>query len=68
MKTIDAKNLPAISDVSDDILDTAIICERSGRPFRVIPQELKFLQTHKLPLPRIHHELRIDDLLAQRPI
>lgn len=31
---------------SDDILTKAIICEVSGRPFRIVKQELEFYRRH----------------------
>lgn len=65
---IQAKDLPNIDIVTDDILQKTIICEESWRPFRIIKKELDFLKNKWLPLPRIHHELRIDKLLAHRPI
>ena len=37
MQTIRAQDLPDnIHDVTDDILKKAIICEVSGRPFRIV--------------------------------
>jgi hypothetical protein len=68
MNIIHAKDLPNIDEVTDDILNKTIICEESWRPFRIIKQELEFIKTKWFPLPRIHHELRIDKLLARRPI
>jgi hypothetical protein len=44
----------SIFDVTDDILTKAIICEATGRPFRIIKTELEFYRRHKLPLPTIH--------------
>jgi hypothetical protein len=44
----------SITDVTDDILNQAIICEVTGKPFRVIKTELEFYRRHGLPLPTIH--------------
>lgn len=63
-----AKDLPNIDTVDNSILDKVILCEVSGRPFRIVQWELEFLQKKWLPLPRIHHEERIDRLMAIRPM
>ena len=63
-----AWELWSIDDVSEDILDTALICAETQRPYRVIWAELQFLKKKWLPLPHLHHELRIDTLLSERPI
>ena len=65
--TILSKNLPNIDDVNSDILKKVIICEISWRPFRIIEQELEFLKKKGFPLPKIHHELRIEKLVNSRP-
>lgn len=43
-----------IKDVKDDILDAAIKCEITGRPFRIIKEELEFYRYGSLPIPTIH--------------
>jgi hypothetical protein len=40
------------------ILNSAIICEVSWKPYRIIKQELEFYKKHKLPLPRRHPDVR----------
>jgi len=62
------KDVPSIDDISDDILNKALICEKTWRPFRIIPQELEFLRKKWFPIPSTHHEVRIDTLLKQRPV
>ncbi|MBU0667490.1 hypothetical protein KJ951_02330 [Patescibacteria group bacterium] len=58
-KTIIAAQIPAnIKDVPDDIVNWAILCEESGKPFRIIPQELTFYRKMGLPIPRRHPNLR----------
>jgi hypothetical protein len=53
VKTITADQLPSnISDIPDDILNWAIVCEVSGRPFKIIKQELQFYRQNELPIPR----------------
>ena len=68
MHIIAAKDLPDnIRDVSDDILGKAIICEVSGRPFKLIKQELDFYREHHIPLPRKHYETRFLERIAHLP-
>ena len=58
-KIIAAQKLPKdISDIPDDILNWAIECEVSKKPFRIIPQELEFYRKHGLPIPKLHPEER----------
>lgn len=65
-ETIHASELISIDEVGEDILNKVIICEESGRPFRIMPDELKFYKKHWLALPRIHHELRMEKHLNNR--
>lgn len=54
-KTIPAKELPdSIDDATDEILNHAIVCSVSGKPFRMIKGELDFYRRMRLPLPRVH--------------
>lgn len=66
-ETISASELPNnIKDVDDSILDKAIKCEISGKPFKIIAQELKFYRQNNLPLPRLHWFERYKARLAKR--
>lgn len=59
--------LPAhIDEVSDSIVDQILTCEVTGRFYKVIPQELKFYRTMKLPLPKRCPDQRHRDRLALR--
>ena len=49
-----------IEEIQDDILEKAIICEVSGRPFRIIQSELDFYRRMKLPLPSVHPSVRME--------
>jgi hypothetical protein len=61
IEVVKYSDLPkTINETSDDILNKAIICEVSGRPFRIIPSELEFYKRMNLPLPNIHPLLRIE--------
>lgn len=64
-KIIPASQLPGkIEDVTDDSIHWAISCEVTGRPFKLIKQELDFYRKMKLPVPRVHpderHRRRMD--------
>lgn len=43
-----------IMEISDDILNEAIICEISKKPFRLIRPELEFYRRMNLPIPTKH--------------
>ncbi len=58
-KIIPAEKLPEnIKDIPDDILNWAIKCEVTWKPFRIIKQELDFYRKHNLPIPRKHPDQR----------
>jgi len=48
-----------ISDVKDDILDGAVRCEVTGKPFRITKEELEFYRRQNLPIPIIHPAERL---------
>lgn len=53
--------------VDSSILKKILVCEVSGRPYRIIKQELAFYQKHNLPLPRKHPDIRHKERLGRRP-
>jgi hypothetical protein len=66
-KTIPAERLPdSITDIPDDVLNWAIVCERSKRPFQIISRELAYYRKHKLPIPHLHPDERHKDRMALR--
>ncbi len=66
-KIIPANKLPEdISKIPDDILNWAIECEVTKKPFRIIRQELEFYRKHQLPIPRRHPDQRHLDRMALR--
>ncbi len=68
INVIKAKNLPEnISEITNDILKSIIICKKSKRPFRIIEEELKFYKKYNLPLPRLHPEIRYQNRFNKRP-
>lgn len=67
IKIIPAEKLPYnISDIPDDILNRAIECEITKKPFRIIKQELEFYRKHSLPIPRRHPDQRHLDRMNLR--
>lgn len=53
-KIIPASKLPDnIKDVPNDIINWAIECEITHKPFRIIKQELDFYRKYNIPIPRI---------------
>jgi len=64
-RVVPAEQLPgAIGEVPDDILNWAVQCEKTRRPFRIVKQELDFYRTHNIPLPRLHPDERYADRMA----
>lgn len=58
-KKIPASKLPdSITDIPDDILNWAIICEESGKLFKIQKAELEFYQKMNLPIPHYHPDIR----------
>jgi hypothetical protein len=58
-KEIPAHLLPKnIEDVPDDILNWAVICKKSGRPFKIVKLELDFYSKYKLGVPHLHPDER----------
>ena len=66
-KIIPASKLPEdISEIPDDILNWAIECEITKKPFRIIREELEFYRKHNLPIPRRHPDQRHLDRMKLR--
>lgn len=55
-----------IRDVQDTILDSILISEQSGAPYKLIPQELKLYRANNIPIPRLTPNERHWERLAQR--
>jgi hypothetical protein len=67
-KTIPADRLPdSINDIPDDVLNWAIKCEKTQKPFKITKQELAFYRQYNLPVPRLHPFERHLDRLNKRP-
>ncbi len=66
-KIIPASQLPdSIDDIPDDILNWAIECEATKRPFKIIKQELEFYRQMRLPVPHFHPDERHRRRMALR--
>ncbi len=66
-KIIHPKDLPpSIDDIPDDILNWAIECEATKKPFKIIKQELDFYRNRRLPIPHFHPDERHRRRMALR--
>ena len=66
-KIIPANKLPEnIGDIPNDVLNWAIKCEDSWKPFRIIKEELEFYRKHNLPIPRKHPDIRHKERMELR--
>jgi len=64
IEVVKYNSLPkTIKEISDNILNKAILCEESHRPFRITTSELEFYRRMNLPLPAIHPLLRMEKKL-----
>jgi hypothetical protein len=62
-----AREIPDdISDAADDATQHVLMCEATGKPFKIIPQELKFYRERGIPLPRVGPDERHRRRLALR--
>ncbi len=58
----------SIREVTDGILETPILCEQSGRPFRITVHELSLYRRMEIPLPILHPDIRFAQrMLARSP-
>ena len=55
-----------IKDIPDDILNWAIECDVTSRPFRLTKVELKFYREHQIPIPRKHPDQRHIERVQRR--
>jgi len=69
-KIIPANKLPYdIKQIPDDILNWAIECEITKKPFRIIKQELEFYRRKNLPIPKRHPDQRhLDRMNLRNPM
>lgn len=61
-KLIPAAKLPVtISDIPDDILNWAVECEVTKKPFKIVEKELEFYRKRNISLPKRHPDVRHAD-------
>lgn len=66
-RTVDGTALgDSIHDAPADILETAVRCAVSGRPFRITKPELALYRTLGVPLPALHPDLRHERRMRAR--
>ncbi|MDD5054675.1 MAG: hypothetical protein PHZ00_00215 [Candidatus Peribacteraceae bacterium] len=66
-RIIPANQLPdSIDQIPDDILNWAIECDATKRPFRIMKQELHFYRQMHVPVPRLHPDERHRRRMALR--
>lgn len=68
MKTISSEDLPDnICNTNVEIMKTAIFCQDTGRPYRIVWPEYRLYQKLNIPLPRKHHDVRHLERMKLRP-
>jgi hypothetical protein len=55
-----------IADVPDDITKQILRCSVTGKPYKIIPQELKFYRNMNIPIPRKCPDQRHKERIALR--
>lgn len=65
-QTIKGQDVSKEDKMKDEILNKVVICETSGKPFRIIRQELEFYRKHNLPLPSKHPDIRHAERMKAR--
>lgn len=69
LEVLNVDQLPeTINEVTDDILNKAICCEVTNRPFKIISSELSFLRRMGFPLPTIHPAIRMANRWKISPV
>lgn len=56
----------SITDVPDDITKQILTCEVTGKPYKIIPQELAFYRNMSIPIPRKCPDQRRKERMALR--
>jgi hypothetical protein len=49
----------------NELLNGVLKCEKSGRPYKIMPKELLFYIKNNLPIPKIHYMVRMKDRLSR---
>lgn len=56
----------SIQDMDSTICDKILTCEKTGRPYKIIPQEFKFYKANNIPIPALSFLARHEARLARR--
>jgi hypothetical protein len=66
-RALTPNDLPdSIHDITDEILSKTLVCEKTGRPYKIIPSELKLYRQMEIPIPRYAPETRNEIRIASR--
>ena len=52
--------------MTDDICQKILLCKITGKPYKIIPQELKFYKDMGIPIPRICPDQRHKERMTLR--
>lgn len=55
-----------LEETDNSVLEKIIICEKSGKPFKIIKQEYNFYRRKGLPIPRISPQKRYEARMEMR--
>ncbi|MCX6807376.1 MAG: hypothetical protein NTZ80_01015 [Patescibacteria group bacterium] len=67
-KVISKNEILPIIHVTDEILDCAIKCEKTGRLFKLQKMELDFYRKIGLPIPYLHPDVRYERRMKLHPL
>jgi len=56
----------SITDVDKSICDKILTCEKTGKPYKIIPQEFKFYKENNIPIPAYCFDVRHKNRLTRR--
>ena len=66
-KSVSGNQIPFDSSrITKEILDWAIVCPESNKPFKVIPPEYTFYKDQNIVFPRLHPEIRHQNRMQKR--
>lgn len=54
------------SDKRDELLSGVLKCKKSGKPFKIMPQELAFYLDNSIPIPDEHYDVRFENKFKLR--
>jgi len=56
-----------LSLIDESICNKILVCEKTGKNYKIIPQEFKFYKKFGLPIPRVCPDQRYKDMLKLQP-